>query len=276
MPTIPAQHATNDSAPPLDFRAFADPSCPKCHGKGKISTGPGLLDSARCLCSVIGQHAYAAELMIKRDFPGRASDMTFETFSSGEEPKNALAVKAAMNFVEHYDRARAKGWLLGFWGQPSAGKTHLAYAIAIACVRRYHAKTTVLNVVEMLRQERKTFRKDDPDAPRRSPIDLAMSAELLVLDDLGAEYTKESLDNSSVSWVYEQLYLILDHRVMHNLPTIFTTNLSPSDLARRMDNGAAMRVWGRIERAQVAPPIEVMPVKGVNRQDPDDTKLLFG
>lgn len=268
--------ASPDAAPPVSFQAFADPQCPKCHGKGKVKTGPGLLNSARCLCSIIGQHAYTAERMIRRDFPGRAAHMTFDTFQTGDSAFNERALKVARNFVDNYERASQKGWLLGFWGLPSAGKTHLAYAIAIEVTRRYLARAQVLNVVDMLRQEKKTWDRTDPDAPKRSPLDVAMNAPMLVLDDLGAEYTKASLDSGQVTWVYEQLYLLLDRRIMANRPTIYTTNLSPSDLERRLDTDAGMRVWGRIERAQVAPPIEVKPVQGVNRQDPEDAKLLFG
>jgi DNA replication protein DnaC len=52
-------------------------------------------------------------------------------------------------------------------------------------------------------------------------------ADLLLLDDLGAERETE--------WAIETLYLLIDHRVKHELPTIITTNLTISEFVKRAD-----------------------------------------
>lgn len=255
---------------------YALPNCPRCKGRGLIAHGDGPLDCVLCGCVELGHHMAVAERRIRETFPERARKMTFETFQTGGDPKNEKALRAAKNFVDHYPEARREGWIVGFWGPPSAGKTHLAYATVIACIKRYrNIKPAVLNVSQMLRMERKTWNREDPDAPRRSPIDLAMTADLLALDDLGAEYGREASSPGAVTWVIEALYQILDERIMHQRPTIYTTNLSPTDLQRRLDTDAGQRVWERIRRAEVAPAIEVVPVASVNRPNVSAAAKLF-
>jgi DNA replication protein DnaC len=266
----------------MNTRELANPECPRCHGKGKIYEGAGPLDSKICLCVLLAHHNQVAATVVRSELPKRAQDMTFAAFQTGGLAQNDLALRAAHNFVENYSRAKDKGWVIGFWGQPSAGKTHLAYAIAIAVIQRYLAATVVWNVPTLFRQEKKTWRPDDPDAPARSPIDRAINADLLVLDDLGAEYNRPATDSAAVSWVNEVLYMILDARIMDKKPTLYTTNLSPDDLGRKLNNAgenvlsSGTRVWERILRSEVAPAIEVMPVEGVNRQDSVEAEILFG
>lgn len=54
-------------------------------------------------------------------------------------------------------------------------------------------------------------------------IRIAKHTDVLLLDDIGVE--KQS------AWVNETVFSILDYRMIHCLPTIFTSNLDPDDLA---------------------------------------------
>ena len=45
-----------------------------------------------------------------------------------------------------------------------------------------------------------------------------------------------------MSRVDEQLFLILDYRLNHNLPTIYTTNLNKRELASRVDDRVLRRL----------------------------------
>lgn len=235
-----------------------------------MQTGPSITDWAVCPCAIVGQRQAAAERLIAQRFSGRAREMTFATFQTGDKAKNEQALKVARNFVEHYEQAQEKGWILGFWGPPNCGKTHLAVSIGQACIKRYLARPLLLNVPRMLRQERERFSNYDVS----SPIDQAMQADLLILDDIGAQYERDN-GPDSVSWVAEQLYTILDERYMSCLPTIITSNLSPSDFERRMAGESGKRVLSRIERAQVTPMMEVVPVPGAGNINESDAGLLF-
>ena len=59
---------------------------------------------------------------------------------------------------------------------------------------------------------------------------------LLFIDDIGAEKMTE--------WVAETFYLILNYRYNEMLPTIFTSNLSPSELAERIGDRIVSRIIG--------------------------------
>lgn len=257
----------------MNLRDKANPDCPVCHGRGSVKTGELSGEWAICPCAIAGQRLAVAQMRLERALPSRARRMTLASFQPGESAKNAQALKAARNFVEHYERACAEGWVLGFTGPPAAGKTHLAVGILQACMKRYGGTTgAYINVPQMLRDERERWRAKDGS---RSPIDEAMTVDLLVLDDLGAQYERDT-EADKVTWVMEQLYTVLDARLMADRPTLYTTNMAWSDLVRRMDNEAAMRVLSRIERAQVCPPLEVVPVSGTNRQGEEAARLLLG
>ena len=71
--------------------------------------------------------------------------MTLARFETGGISQNEKALVAARNFVDNFLRAQEEGWVLGLWGQPRAGKTHLAVAIAQACTKRYLVRPMLLN-----------------------------------------------------------------------------------------------------------------------------------
>lgn len=207
----------------MDPRRFAQPNCPRCKGEGRVRDGEGINDLAICPCALYGQRKAAAQAKVEKIFPPRARRMTLASSQSGGLAQNERALRVARNYVGNFLQAREEGWVLGYWGQPRTGKTHLAIAIAQAVTKRYLATPMLLDVPKALRQERARF--NNPDLP--SPLEIAALADLLVIDDLEAQYERQADDRSRVSWVSEQLYTLLDERFMHHRPTIYTTNLAP-------------------------------------------------
>lgn len=253
----------------MDTARYALPDCPRCGGRGIVPFEDrwGVSQFAVCACARFGQRRAAAEAMLPRIFPGRMAEMTLDRFATGDDQLNELALRAARNFVDDWATAHEQGWMIGFYGSPNAGKTHLAVAIAQAVLKRYLAQPEILNVPKMLREERATFRER---GQVDSPIDRAMRADLLVLDDLGAEYQRARGDGrSDQDWVDEQIYLILDERVMNRRPVIYTTNIPPAEMAQRLSE----RVLSRIERARVAQ-FEVVSVPGKGRVGRDELARL--
>ena len=68
-----------------------------------------------------------------------------------------------------------------------------------------------------------------------------------------------------MSWVDEQLFVILNYRLTHALPTIFTTNLKKSELNTALD----MRVARRLDTATIA----WWQVAGIKRKNDDRARL---
>jgi DNA replication protein DnaC len=256
----------------METSRYALLSCKLCGGKGRVKTGEGITEWAVCPCAVAGLRRDAADKLLRATLPPRARDMTLDNFKTGNIKQNEQALKAARNFIDNYERAAKEGWVLGFFGEPRTGKTHLAIAIAQAITKRYLARPSFANLPRALREERERFR--NPDLP--SPLQAAAEADFLVLDDLGAEYERMADDSTRVSWLSEQVYLLLDDRIMNNKPFIYTTNLSRSDMERKYQNEAWQRVFARLREAEVNPAgaLEIVRVSGVERSS-EAAGILF-
>jgi DNA replication protein DnaC len=100
-------------------------------------------------------------------------------------------------------------------GQPGVGKTHLAVAVLRQVVHATGAFGLFYDTRDLLRVIRSTY---DPSI-RTTELEVlqpVMTADLLVLDDLGAEKTSE--------WVEETMNLIVNTRYNERRHTIFTSN----------------------------------------------------
>lgn len=266
------QYKDEFSAPRL-----AQPDCKSCGGTGVVGSG---IMAPVCACTQLTSWRNTAEVRIEKIFGKQDRNMTLATYDTGGFDQNKLALTVACNFVENWLEAREKGWIIGFNGDVGTGKSHLATGIALALVKRFLIKPFHLNVPNMLRLEQESWRDDgqkhnkDGTVPKKSPIRLAADADLTILDDLGAEQRK-GRDENQVTWAQETLYVILEERIRNARPTIYTTNLSLSELRSHFGSGTAgERLWGRIERAQVMPPIELVAVPSKRRRNMADMGTL--
>jgi hypothetical protein len=116
---------------------------------------------------------------------------------------------------------------LAILGPARVGKTWEAAAIARILLMDHRVPVTFEAVPTMLERLR-------PNADGASDIGQYQAANVLVMDDLGAEKRSE--------WTDEQLYRIADFRASRNLPTIVTSNLSPKALTEQY----GPRVCGRL------------------------------
>jgi DNA replication protein DnaC len=115
---------------------------------------------------------------------------------------------ASLAFVE----GKANAALLG---PPGVGKTHLAVAVLKQVMESSGARGLFYDTRDLLRVIRSTY---DPSI-QTTELEIlrpVMTADLLVLDDLGAEKTSE--------WVEETMNLIVNTRYNERRLTIFTSN----------------------------------------------------
>jgi DNA replication protein DnaC len=152
-------------------------------------------------------------------------DMTFERFDVRgvhlpPEDRRRLenAYRQAIAFAEQPD-----GWLL-FMGPHGSGKTHLA--AAIANYRRAKGEAPCFVVVpDLLDYLRRGFAADGPREPYDT-FDEMKTASLLILDDLDTQ--------TSIPWVRDRLFQLLNHRHISRLPTVITTALTLDHLGDRL------------------------------------------
>ncbi len=197
-----------------------DVVCPRCEGRGWLVEEDGGAGTARpCDCS---KQDRIPRLLEAARIPPRYRGCNFANFTTSSPNASvagqlarakALAEQYRESFLQEDGRFRAEGLL--FIGPPGVGKTHLAVAILKELVTRYAVQGLFVDFTSLIHQIQSTF---DPGSreSKHQVLDPVMDAELLVLDELGAQ--------KPTAWVNETLYLIMNRRYTRRLPTIFTTN----------------------------------------------------
>jgi DNA replication protein DnaC len=145
------------------------------------------------------------------------ADKRFDNFYADDNPllthkerqSLELALEAAMQYA-----VQPAGWLL-LEGTYGCGKTHLAAAVGHA--RLEHGDLVLfITAPDLLDHLRSTYGPTS-EMGYDEMFDRIRGAQLLILDDLGAENPSQ--------WAGEKLFQLLNYRYNHRLPTVITTNV---------------------------------------------------
>ncbi|HEY2905855.1 MAG TPA: ATP-binding protein [Vicinamibacterales bacterium] len=185
-------------------------ACPLCDDTGwKAADDTADTRSVvRCDC---WRERIGRERLAEANIPKRYQHCTlanFTAYNDSLEKAVAMARRVAESFP-----VVSRGLLLE--GQPGVGKTHLAVAVLKQVIATSGARGLFYDTRELLRVIRSTY---DPSI-RTTELEVlrpVMHADLLVLDDLGAEKTSE--------WVDETMNLIVNTRYNERRLTIFSSN----------------------------------------------------
>lgn len=216
-------------------------TCEKCQDTGvledydddrRVSYGTKL-----CSCHMELLKKYASEKMSSMT-PLELSD--FEDFDLKYYPKNAENGKSAfdtmsdvynrcINYAKKFDTDSVN---LYFCGRTGLGKTHLSLAIANEVMKKGYNVVygSVINFLNKL--EREKFGRADSFETE----DILIGADLLILDDLGAEFSTAVATSS--------LYNIINSRIARGVPTIISSNLSIKEIQDRYPESIASRIIG--------------------------------
>lgn len=163
-----------------------------------------------------------------KDLPGKGSN----TCTYQELAREALA--GARRFVENYLADKHCRGIL-FTGGTGSGKTFLAAAIANELLE--HGVQVLFVVVPDLLDEIRASYDRTPDPDRGSELELmaaARSAEVLILDDLGA--------HNYTDWTRNKIYSIVNYRLNNKLPMVITTNLFGEELESHLGERTTSRI----------------------------------
>ena len=168
----------------------------------------GIRKFTRCECrrDKVGQQRLA-----DANIPKRYQHCTIANFTAYNESLEKAASKARA--IADAFPIVSKGLFLE--GQPGVGKTHLAVAVLRQVIQNTGARGLFYDTRELLKLIRSTY---DPSirTTESEVLRPVMTADLLVLDDIGAEKTSE--------WVEETMNLIVNTRYNEKRLTFFTSN----------------------------------------------------
>ena len=155
--------------------------------------------------------------------PNMRRRMTFDAFdpegSGGLTDYEKRSLRSAKSYVQRWAND-PNGWL-SLHGPYGVGKTHLAVAAAAERENRGD-EVFFATVADLLDYLRATFAPDSP-VSHDDLLDRIRTADVLVLDDMGAE--------RSTPFAEDKLFQIVGYRYEERLPTIITTSHQIEDIA---------------------------------------------
>ncbi len=190
--------------------------CSICDGVGlvRVVDEAGRWVSRPCRCLELERES---RRLAAAQIPMRYRDCTLDTYDpsyKGSDDSLGRALLRARRFVEEYPVDTGGRGLL-FVGTAGLGKTHLAVGVLQRLVRERGVKGLFYDYRELLKKIQNSYNNE----VRTTELELlkpVFAAEVLVLDDLGAQKPNE--------WVWDTVALILNTRYNDRQTTIITTN----------------------------------------------------
>lgn len=217
-------------------------TCKKCNDMGyiedydeerKVSYG-----SRYCECYLDVLKRYAVNELTRStplelsNFDEFSLDFYPKTLIEGESPYNEMAsvFNSCKKYAENFDTDSTS---LYFYGRTGLGKTHLSLAIANEAIKKGYNVIygSVINFLNKMEKEKFGRVESAVDTE-----ELLIDADLLILDDLGAEF--------STAYTVSALYNVINSRVARGVPTIISSNLSLEELKSRYPESIASRIIG--------------------------------
>jgi DNA replication protein DnaC len=234
--------------------------CPHCDDTGwKPVEDHGVRRVVRCECwrERVGQSRLA-----DANIPRRYQHCTFDNFVVYNESLERAVESAravAVRFVTPKSREQqGRGMLLE--GPPGVGKTHLAVAILKQVITSARVRGLFYDTRDLLKLIRSTY-NSTLGTTETEVLRPVMTADLLVLDDLGAEKTSE--------WVEETMNLIVNSRYNERRMTIFTSNYK--DIPNDTDINSLLFRIGHRMRSRLHEMCEFVALDGADyRERPEN------
>lgn len=210
-------------------------TCPICQDRG--FNGDKICE---CYKSLLEQYSY--EALCERSPMKLCSFESFDLNYYPDAAQDGSSPREYMAGVLDYCRGYAADFDLNspslfFCGATGLGKTHLSLAIAGEVIRRGFRVVygSVPNLFTLAENE-KFGRAEQENGGTEHAM---TSCDLLILDDLGAEFV--------TSYTVSLLYNVVNTRLLTGRPTIINTNLTVAELERKYSARITSRITGNYQ-----------------------------
>ena len=199
--------------------------CPHCKDTGYI-------DGQKCHClkqkivSLLYEQSNIKEILARENF----SVLSWEFYEGEDLYRFKQTVEACRHFIKNFASSHSN---LFFYGSVGAGKTFLSNCIARELIEAgnlvlYFSASGLIDTLSgssLYGKSREELYGISQDL---------YNCDLLIIDDLGTEYTN--------AYVVSQLFSCLNERLLRRKSTIISTNLSLEDLRNKYSE----RIFSRI------------------------------
>lgn len=165
---------------------------------------------------------------------------SFESFETNDK-ETAQNKKKALDIARKYYTGEVFNSV--FTGKAGTGKSHLAMSM-LKVVNEHsdpYRKCLFVSIDELMRRIKDSFSHRDSYYTEQRMVELLVEADLLVIDDLGAETGAIGSGNGATDFTTRTLYAILNGRI--NKPTIFTSNLNSKGIKSMYDSKLVSRMF---------------------------------
>lgn len=165
---------------------------------------------------------------------------TFDTYTTPDK-ETAENKEKALTIAREYFQNKNYNTILT--GKAGTGKSHLAMSIlqAVNENSKPYKRCLFVSIDELMRRIKDSFNNRESYYTEQRMIDLLTNADILVLDDLGAETGAITSDKTATDFTTKVLYAIINGRM--NKPTIITTNLTSNDIKNMYDSKLVSRMF---------------------------------
>ncbi|MGI1821838.1 primosomal protein DnaI [Exiguobacterium sp. TRN 1102] len=186
--------------------------------------------------------------------PEEVREASFESFDWGDDARK-IALREAMRFVTGM-KSRQKVNGLYLHGSFGVGKTYLLAAIANE-LKVADIETILVHAPGFVSEAKRKIRTESFD----SFLTSFQHVPVLLIDDIGAEAISP--------WVRDELFgIILQYRMMHRLPTLYSSNFSGEELETHfsIDGSPQNKMKAQRLMQRISTTTTQIELKGENRR----------
>ena len=218
-----------------DIKIIGERTCEHCGAKVKIIERKGRTISDCLNCENLrmkDEFSVYAESLKDRKYeifferyslvPDDLLKCSFDNYIPQNQSQE-IAKQKCVNYVKEFDHLKHLNKIL-MQGSYGLGKSHLSFSIASELKSRKKKVIfiTMPNLLDLIRDS-----YNSKDSNEMDILETCKNVDLLIMDDLGAEYIKDDKN----SWAADKIFTIINSRL--DKPTIYTTNLSSSELKEK-------------------------------------------